>query len=90
MKLPDAEARARILSDHLKNLPEELRQPNAPRLITAAEGITGPISIGWFKLAKPFTLMTKPRAQVTGPGWLPQRPASGTTPTADPLAHSRR
>ena len=41
MKLPDAEARAQILSDHLKNLPEELRQPDAPQLITATEGFTG-------------------------------------------------
>ena len=41
MKLPDAEARAQILSDHLKNLPEELRQPDALRLITATEGFTG-------------------------------------------------
>jgi transitional endoplasmic reticulum ATPase len=41
MKLPDAEARAQILSDHLKNLPEELRQPDAPQLIAATEGFTG-------------------------------------------------
>jgi transitional endoplasmic reticulum ATPase len=41
MKLPDAEARAQILFDHLKTLPEELRQPDAPRLIAATEGFTG-------------------------------------------------
>jgi SpoVK/Ycf46/Vps4 family AAA+-type ATPase len=41
MKLPDAEARAQILSDHLKTLPEELRQPDAPQLVAATEGFTG-------------------------------------------------
>jgi transitional endoplasmic reticulum ATPase len=41
MKLPDAEARAQILFDHLKALPEELREPDTPRLIAATEGFTG-------------------------------------------------
>jgi len=41
MKLPDPEARAQILSDHLKTLPEELREPDVPQLIAATEGFTG-------------------------------------------------
>jgi transitional endoplasmic reticulum ATPase len=41
MKLPDTEARAQILSDHLQGLPDELRQPEVPRLIAATEGFTG-------------------------------------------------
>jgi SpoVK/Ycf46/Vps4 family AAA+-type ATPase len=41
MKLPDADARARILLDHLKRLPEELSQPNVPGLVVATEGFTG-------------------------------------------------
>jgi len=41
MKLPDAEARTQILSDHLNGLPEELRQPDAPKLVAATEGFTG-------------------------------------------------
>ena len=41
MKLPDADARAQILADHLKVLPEELRQPDTSRLVAATEGFTG-------------------------------------------------
>lgn len=41
MKLPGQEARAQILSDYLKNLPEELQSIDAPRLIAATEGFTG-------------------------------------------------
>ncbi len=41
MKLPGQEARAQILSDYLKNLPEELHSIDAPRLIAATEGFTG-------------------------------------------------
>jgi transitional endoplasmic reticulum ATPase len=41
MKLPDAQARADILASHLANLPEEIRQVDAPQLIAATEGFTG-------------------------------------------------
>jgi transitional endoplasmic reticulum ATPase len=41
MKLPDPEARTRILSDHLAILPEELREVDVPELIGATEGFTG-------------------------------------------------
>jgi transitional endoplasmic reticulum ATPase len=41
MKLPDAEARGQILVDYLRNLPEELRGADAPRLIAATDGFTG-------------------------------------------------
>jgi len=41
MRLPNSQARTDILSDHLKNLPEELRHVDVPRLITATEGFTG-------------------------------------------------
>jgi ATP-dependent 26S proteasome regulatory subunit len=41
MKLPVPEARAAILSDHLKNLPEELRGVSLERLVSASEGFTG-------------------------------------------------
>jgi ATP-dependent 26S proteasome regulatory subunit len=41
MKLPDAQARADILSSHLANLPEEIRQVDLPELIAATEGFTG-------------------------------------------------
>src|SRR6266478_1797896 len=41
MKLPDAQARADILSKHLANLPEEIRQADVPQLIAATQGFTG-------------------------------------------------
>jgi ATP-dependent 26S proteasome regulatory subunit len=41
MKLPDSEARTQILSELLKNIPEELRQVDVARLIGATEGFTG-------------------------------------------------
>ncbi len=41
MKLPDAQARAEILSSHLANLPEEIRQTDVAHLIAATEGFTG-------------------------------------------------
>jgi AAA+ superfamily predicted ATPase len=41
MKLPDAQARADILANHLGNLPEEIRQTEVPQLIAATEGFTG-------------------------------------------------
>lgn len=41
MKLPGPEARAQILSDYLRNLPEELHSIDASRLIAATEGFTG-------------------------------------------------
>ncbi|HWX19690.1 MAG TPA: ATP-binding protein [Candidatus Binatia bacterium] len=41
MKLPDPQARTDILSDHLKNLPDELRQVDVARLISATDGFTG-------------------------------------------------
>jgi len=41
MKLPDAQARADILANHLANLPEEIRQVDAPQLIAATDGFTG-------------------------------------------------
>jgi transitional endoplasmic reticulum ATPase len=41
MKLPDAQARAQILSDYLKNLPEELQHAELPPLVDAADGFTG-------------------------------------------------
>jgi len=41
MKLPDPQARTEILSAHLKEQPEELRQVDVPRLISATEGFTG-------------------------------------------------
>jgi len=41
MKLPDALARADILSSHLANLPEEIRQADVPEIIAATEGFTG-------------------------------------------------
>jgi transitional endoplasmic reticulum ATPase len=41
MKLPDASARAAILSDYLKNLPEELNQVETPPLVAATDGFTG-------------------------------------------------
>jgi ATP-dependent 26S proteasome regulatory subunit len=41
MKLPDPQARADILSAHLAALPEELREVDVPRLVSAAEGFTG-------------------------------------------------
>ena len=41
MKLPDPQARTNILSDHLKNVPEELTPVDVPLLISATEGFTG-------------------------------------------------
>ena len=41
MKLPDPQARTIILSDHLKNLPGELRELELLRLIAATDGFTG-------------------------------------------------
>ena len=41
MKLPAPEARTQILSDQLKSLPEELRQHDVSRLVSATEGFTG-------------------------------------------------
>jgi transitional endoplasmic reticulum ATPase len=41
MKLPDSEARTSILSDHLRNLPEELQDVDVPSLIDATDGFTG-------------------------------------------------
>ena len=41
MELPEAAARADILSSHLANLPEEIRQADVPQLIAATEGFTG-------------------------------------------------
>ena len=41
MKLPDAEARKRILQKHLKGIPAELSDCDLPRLISATEGFTG-------------------------------------------------
>jgi transitional endoplasmic reticulum ATPase len=41
MKLPDPQARAEILSDYLKNLPEELRQVEVAELLVATDGFTG-------------------------------------------------
>ena len=41
MKLPDAEARGQILTRHLGELPEELRQADAAALIAATENFTG-------------------------------------------------
>ncbi|HLH53746.1 MAG TPA: ATP-binding protein [Verrucomicrobiae bacterium] len=41
MKLPDPEARANILSDYLKDLPEEIRQADVSKLIEATDGFTG-------------------------------------------------
>ncbi len=41
MKLPDAAARAQILSDHLKNVPKELSDVKVPELMGATEGFTG-------------------------------------------------
>ncbi len=41
MKLPGAQARAEILSSHLANLPEEIRQADVPKLIEATDGFTG-------------------------------------------------
>ena len=41
MQLPDPEARTSILSDHLRNLPEEPRDVDVPSLISATEGFTG-------------------------------------------------
>lgn len=41
MKLPDDNARSDILSSHIANLPEELREIDAPQLIEATEGFTG-------------------------------------------------
>src|SRR5579862_9635468 len=41
MKLPDAQARADILSQYLNGLPEELQPLEVPRLIEATEGFTG-------------------------------------------------
>ncbi len=41
MRLPGPEARAQILADHLGALPEELRAPDVPRLVSATDGFTG-------------------------------------------------
>ena len=41
MTLPDPQARTEILSEHLRSLPEELRDADVPQLIAATEGFTG-------------------------------------------------
>ncbi|MBV9624869.1 MAG: ATP-binding protein [Acidobacteria bacterium] len=41
MKLPDAEARKRILQNHLRGLPVELSNCDTTRIISATEGFTG-------------------------------------------------
>jgi ATP-dependent 26S proteasome regulatory subunit len=41
MKLPNAQARNEIISELLKNVPEEVRHVDVPTLVTAAEGFTG-------------------------------------------------
>ncbi len=41
MKLPDPGARTEILSNHLKNLPEELRDIDVAKVVEATEGFTG-------------------------------------------------
>jgi ATP-dependent 26S proteasome regulatory subunit len=41
MKLPDPEARSKILADCLDKLPEELRQADVPKLVAASEEFTG-------------------------------------------------
>jgi ATP-dependent 26S proteasome regulatory subunit len=41
MKLPDPEARTQILTALIRNLPDELRELDLPRLVAATEGFTG-------------------------------------------------
>jgi len=41
MKLPDPAARTEILSGLIRNLPQELREMDVPRLVAATEGFTG-------------------------------------------------
>jgi len=41
MKLPDPAARTEILSGLIRNLPQELRELDVPRLVAATEGFTG-------------------------------------------------
>src|SRR6267378_3973311 len=41
MKLPNPQARTEILSSHIANLPEELRQIDVSQLIAATDGFTG-------------------------------------------------
>ena len=41
MKLPGPEARAQILSEYLRQVPEELHPVDEPRLVEATEGFTG-------------------------------------------------
>src|SRR5215471_5228244 len=41
MKLPDGEARKRILQKHLKGIPVELSNCDLPRVISVTEGFTG-------------------------------------------------
>jgi len=41
MKLPNAQARAEILAEHLQSLPEELRRVEVPQLLAATDGFTG-------------------------------------------------
>jgi ATP-dependent 26S proteasome regulatory subunit len=41
MNLPDPRARTQILSEHLQDLPQVLRDADVPRLVAATEGFTG-------------------------------------------------
>jgi transitional endoplasmic reticulum ATPase len=41
MKLPEPQARTEILSNLVRNLPDELREVNIPELVAATEGFTG-------------------------------------------------
>jgi SpoVK/Ycf46/Vps4 family AAA+-type ATPase len=41
MKLPNPQARTQIVSDYLKNIPEELQRVEVAQLIAATEGFTG-------------------------------------------------
>jgi len=62
MKLPDAQARADILSSHLAHLPEEIRQVDVTQLIAATDGFTGADLKRMVEDGKPFTLTTEPEA----------------------------
>lgn len=41
MKLPDPQARTEILSNLIRNLPQELREADVPQIVAATEGFTG-------------------------------------------------
>ena len=70
MKLPDAEARAKILAALVANLPDELRGLDAPPLVAATEGFTGA------DLKALIEDGIRVNAVAPGPIWTPLIPAS--------------